>query len=349
MATSHIVQSGDTLGAIAKRLGTTVNNLTGFKSGNADLIYPGETITVKAPTNSQATDRATTIRSELTDSPATTTTSPDSTLTDTGGFDFNSLKTRLDDVKTKKDEAFKKLDNFQTSRYDSLVKERDLDGTRTAISSLDDQIAQKKQERDQALAKIRKNPGASAATLTGEGKVASDLLNNEINNLIGQRNSKANEYNSALGEIDSVVSREAKDLQTALGFYTDSETELNGLVSAYQKALIDQLTREEDRSFDEADNLRDFEQALQIAQIKASNSGGGTNYTILTDQFGRPTVAIDKNNPTQQIDLSGNDGSLPTGSNSNPALLAAQAQAQQKSNEPGIIGKGVNWLKGLFN
>jgi LysM repeat protein len=296
MAQPYTVKSGDTLGAIAKKLGTSVDNLTGYKSGNANLIFPGETISVKAPVNNEATDRASTVRSELTDAPSTTT-KPDSSF---GGFDFSTLQNDLKETQKQKEEAFKKLDGFQSKRYEELVSERKLDDNKSFISDLDAQITQKKNERDQALAKIRSNPGASASTLAGEGKVASDLLNNEINNLIGQRNAKANEYNSALAEIESIVGREAGDLQSAFGFYESAEKQANDLIASYQKALIDQLTREEDRQFSLDDDLRDFEQALEIARIKQASSGSGTNYTILTDQFGRPTVAIDKNNPTQQ-------------------------------------------------
>jgi len=45
--TSYTVQAGDTLGAIAGKLGVPVSQLTGYRSGNPNLIYPGETISVK--------------------------------------------------------------------------------------------------------------------------------------------------------------------------------------------------------------------------------------------------------------------------------------------------------------
>ena len=45
--TSYTVQAGDTLGAIAGKLGVPVSQLTGYRSGNPNLIYPGETILVK--------------------------------------------------------------------------------------------------------------------------------------------------------------------------------------------------------------------------------------------------------------------------------------------------------------
>jgi len=350
----YVVEKGDTLGGIAKKLGVSTSSLQGFRSGNADLIYPGETLSIKSPTNSQATDRASTIRTELAGPEQPQTGAGDGTpngrgqsLDDTstsGGFDVSTLRRNVDDAKAKRDEAFKKLDGFRTSRYEELVSDRKLNDRRDEIASLDDQIAEARSVRDASINKIRSNPGASAATLTGEVARANDKLNADINNLISQRNSVAGEYNTGLSEIERMVANEAKDIEASFGFFDSSVSEAEQMFQAYQKAIVDQLTREDDRAYDQANDLRDFEQALELARINKAGSGAGTNFTILTDQFGRPTVAIDRNNPTQQIDLSGNEGSMPTGGGSNPALMAAQAQAQEANNEPGLWGRFTNWL-----
>jgi GH25 family lysozyme M1 (1,4-beta-N-acetylmuramidase) len=41
---TYVVQSGDTLSGIASRLGVNMYNITGYSSGNMNLIYPGETL-----------------------------------------------------------------------------------------------------------------------------------------------------------------------------------------------------------------------------------------------------------------------------------------------------------------
>lgn len=41
---TYVVRSGDYLGAIAARLGVNVGSLTGYRSGNPNLIYPGEVL-----------------------------------------------------------------------------------------------------------------------------------------------------------------------------------------------------------------------------------------------------------------------------------------------------------------
>ena len=41
---TYVVQSGDTLSSIAAWLGINIHNITGYSSGNINLIYPGETL-----------------------------------------------------------------------------------------------------------------------------------------------------------------------------------------------------------------------------------------------------------------------------------------------------------------
>lgn len=45
-AQSYVVQSGDTLSAIAARLGVKVSDISGYRSGNPNLIFPGENLTI---------------------------------------------------------------------------------------------------------------------------------------------------------------------------------------------------------------------------------------------------------------------------------------------------------------
>lgn len=46
MAQTYQVKGGDTLGAIAKQYNVPVSSITGYKSGNPNLIYPGETLSI---------------------------------------------------------------------------------------------------------------------------------------------------------------------------------------------------------------------------------------------------------------------------------------------------------------
>ena len=46
-ASSYVVKSGDTLGAIASRFGVAISDISGYRSGNPNLIYSGETLTIR--------------------------------------------------------------------------------------------------------------------------------------------------------------------------------------------------------------------------------------------------------------------------------------------------------------
>ena len=41
---TYVVQAGDTLSGIAAYLGVNMDNITGYSSGNMNLIYPGEVL-----------------------------------------------------------------------------------------------------------------------------------------------------------------------------------------------------------------------------------------------------------------------------------------------------------------
>jgi LysM repeat protein len=43
---SYTVQSGDTISSIASRLGVPASSISGYRSGNPNLIYPGESLTI---------------------------------------------------------------------------------------------------------------------------------------------------------------------------------------------------------------------------------------------------------------------------------------------------------------
>ena len=50
MAQTYEVKRGDTLSAIARRLGVPISQITGYRSGDPNLIYPGEKLTIGEPT-----------------------------------------------------------------------------------------------------------------------------------------------------------------------------------------------------------------------------------------------------------------------------------------------------------
>ena len=101
MAT-YTVKSGDTLSGIAKNFGVNwQTDITGFKSGNPNLIYPGEVLTVNTP-NSSAPAPAAAPVAKIAPVPAVTTpvtqvaTTPQSTITKPSSPD--QVTTYLDQI-----------------------------------------------------------------------------------------------------------------------------------------------------------------------------------------------------------------------------------------------------------
>ena len=50
MAQTYTVKSGDNLSTIAARYGVSISQITGYRSGNPNLIYPGEVLTIGSAT-----------------------------------------------------------------------------------------------------------------------------------------------------------------------------------------------------------------------------------------------------------------------------------------------------------
>lgn len=86
---TYTVKSGDTLSRIAQTQGVRVSDITGFRSGNPDLIFPGEVLTIggQAPTP-QATPTITsdTLRPATTPAYQTPTVPPAPTVPKTSGI-----------------------------------------------------------------------------------------------------------------------------------------------------------------------------------------------------------------------------------------------------------------------
>lgn len=101
---TYTVRAGDNLSTIAKRLGVQVTDLSGYRSGNPNLIYPGEVLNVRQPqgagTRGQGTQGAT-------GTPGTTgTTGTQGTGTQTGTVVADPLtKIGIADITTESPES----------------------------------------------------------------------------------------------------------------------------------------------------------------------------------------------------------------------------------------------------
>lgn len=270
MATQYKVQKGDTLGAIAKKYGVGISDISGYRSGDPNKIYEGETLSfgAKAPETSSYVDE---VKSQLSEPEDTKESDP---------YGLASIRTKIEDSTKKRDSAFAELKDISTKTFNDEYSKRGLEEKKTKMAALDAEIAAEKQKRDEAIAKVRSNPGLSAAQMTGDIKKLADYQNDVINTKIAERNSVASEYNTGLAEIDKIVSNTVKDKTLDYGYYDSVLKDLTGQVSDYTKAMREDLQNET-----EADQFdRQLAQALEIATMNANKKGGsGSNLQLRSD------------------------------------------------------------------
>ena len=323
---TYKVKQGDTLSKIAKNFGVKTSDISGFRSGNADLIFPDEELSIgKVP----STDTG------ITQNQASGMSTKDLSIAMAGG-DYNStLKEELGEdtpsnidtfrsdsnsYKISRDDAFTKLQGISTDTFNNEYDSRKLSERKERISSLDSDIAAARQLRDDAIAKVRSNPGLSAAQMTGDIAKLSDAQNAVINNLIGERNSTATEYNAELGEIDNIVERAAKDAQLEFGYFDGLFQEAAKNISDYESVMRQELKSTQDQNNFETQ----LAQQLQIANNRGSGGGGGgndANWKLVYDDSGFPLYWF--NSRTKEIDYNVGDSDESGNTNTNFADLEA--------------------------
>lgn len=348
MATqTYTVKKGDTLSKIAGDYGVGMDKITGYKSGNPDLIYEGETINIgdKAPQSTGTPTYSETVKNALT-SEDTKEKSP----YDVYGVD--SLRKNLDTIKASKDTAFKDLEGAQTKTWNDEYNTSGLAEKKNRISTLDQEIADEKRKRDEYVAKVRGNSGLSASQMTGDIRKALDYQNSVIQNKIAERNGIATEYNSGLGEIDKKVTRQLADKKLTYDKYNTEEASTTKKITEYLSALKSALAEEGRNSrYD-----KQLANALEVARIRKGAGGGTVKLKPLKDFGGDIKGWYDDFGNTYD-----KDGNLIGGDNEDitpPASNVDDGEGDIFKNETtpetvdnqdqgGIIQSLLNYLRGI--
>lgn len=282
MADTYKIKKGDTLGQIAKQYGVGISDITGYRSGDPNKIFEGETITIgtktapktEAPkTGGTTDDYAGLVKDEL------KKTTEDFNYEDPYGL--GKVRTDYDTYKTNREKAYNDLKTLTSTAFDEEYGKKGLAEKKTKLSEIDSAIALAKKERDDAINKVRTNPGLSASQMTGDIKKLADYQNNIINNLIEERNGIATEYNTGLEEVKSAVSTRTKAKELDYNYWNDLISESSKVIDEYTKAYREGLKDEQDQSNFE----KQLAQALQIAQMKDDTGGKSINLDLVTDKI----------------------------------------------------------------
>jgi murein DD-endopeptidase MepM/ murein hydrolase activator NlpD len=330
MAT-YKVKKGDTLSGIAASQGVKLSDISGYRSGNPDLIYEGETLNIGVP----ETDTGSTTGVTQEDASGMSTKDLSIALaTEYGetpevddGPSIETYRSDYDTYKGKREESFQKLQGLTTDTFNTEYESRELGKKKERIAKLDDDIASLRAARDADMNEVRKNPNLSAAQMTGDVKKQADFYNAQINNLITERNSISTEYNSALDEIDRIVENAVTDAQSEFAYYSGLFDEAGSNITSYEEALREALKDEQ-----EQENFEDqLAQALTIAQMRESGggSGGGNddNWRLVYDDFGEPLYWF--NSATKEIEYINSDNQNSGGGNTSFDDLEAELDGEE--------------------
>jgi hypothetical protein len=208
------------------------------------------------------------------------------------GFDLNTLNSKFQDTYGQIQGLSTDLEDYSTRRYDEEYSKAGLGKTKDEIAALDASIASEKNVRDESVSKVRKNPGYSAATITGETGEVQKLADSKIGNLIEERNAKAQTYNATLGEITQRVATETQGKQSKLNNLRSDLQLISGLVDSYNKTRSTELSSQTDETHWE----KEFELKLYGAQTDRMKTGDGSGTYAkqqVKDAFGNVTGFFD--------------------------------------------------------
>lgn len=353
MATqTYTVKSGDTLSGIAKNAGVGVNDITGYKSGNKDLIFPGETLTVNPTVNASSdTSGAKSYSSAVADAlGGKTGTTGDTTKTD-GTLSDSYLSTLRDTIsgaqKTVSDSATA-LAGLKTKAYDDAYASSGLSDKKNQIATLDSSIADAKAARDAAVAKVRSNPGLSAALLTGTVSKLSDKANADINNLITQRNGLAGDYNTGLTEVSRKAATVTGDAENAYNMAVKALESVTGQAKDYQTALVDTLKNNQTQNYQDQSLAIALQNANTNAYRALNPSSASTNWQLAKDPSGDALYWYNGNGdtkPLSEADKANLSGSNDTTDTSAPATRGGST-APATAQAPGYFSKLWSALTG---
>jgi Skp family chaperone for outer membrane proteins len=208
------------------------------------------------------------------------------------GFDLNTLNSKFQDTYGQIQGLSTDLEDYSTRRYDEEYSKAGLGKTKDEIAALDASIASEKNVRDESVSKVRKNPGYSAATITGETGEVQKIADSKIGNLIEERNAKAQTYNATLGEITQRVATETQGKQSKLTNLRSDLQMISGLVDSYNKTRSTELSSQTDETHWE----KEFELKLYSAQTDRMKTGDGSGTYAkqqVKDAFGNVTGFFD--------------------------------------------------------
>lgn len=265
---SYTVKAGDSIGKIAQMLGVNPSAISGYKSGNPNLIYPGENLTITKPAiqtqGAMPTGGATGTQGQ-TGQTGTDAATPEKSLTqqtiDTYKEIYNSLG--LGDIKSQYEKTLKDQADLQNKMNDDIMGVQNNPWLAQGI-------------RDKEIENVKKKYETKLDILTNQAKLYDSLFQQgqqEVNQIAGDV------QQSKLKALE--IAEKQQEALNALG--KDNQiTEANGRVLLVNKSTGKTVSD------------------LGAAKVAGSGTGGTSNAQIdneraLFNQFNGEPIVKDYN------------------------------------------------------
>lgn len=258
---TYTVQPGETLSQIAGREGVPQSAVTGYRSGDPNLIYPGEELSVGGVEPREPAEYS--YEKALADEMGTKT--PEEVMGEQPTL-VEDLRKEIETAQEKREKSREDLENARVNYFNEEYEKAGLGDKKERISSIDNEIGGLREEREEAILTAKRNPNISAGVLQGEIGKITDYYNGVINNEINKRNSVAEGYNRGIDEIERKVSHRTEDLANQYGHWDSVINQATANLSTYEQALRQEMQEESLQDRWE----KEMAQQRELAQLRTS-------------------------------------------------------------------------------
>jgi len=282
---TYVVKSGDNLSKIAQQYGVNVSDITGYRSGNPNLIYAGETLTIKkgSTTPSNATD-------------VTNMSDANAYINNNQQQDFNNASKTTDPQVRSSVQSYADLyDSISKSLTQNLPEKPatvDLSKTYTdlrsqyGVTDLENQLNDLNSQA-QAL------QAASAARTQAEKDkpVAMNVISGRISEEEAQDNARLAQINNSIKTVTAQLQTKYNVIDNIMKY---TGTDYNNAVDAYNTQFTQNL------------NLMNTVKGVvdsQKSDIETAADDARANLQIIYNNISSGAVSLDSIDPVQQANI----------------------------------------------